>query len=143
MKKLSTKTFVISQCLILLLGLVFISLLYYVLNIQNPPTIALYSPGGGPVTSEPRSLLISVEEPDNDRLVFKPSILVSGKTTPNLPIVISTESSNLVINSKSDGQFSSTLELEPGVNTITISVFDVNGDSRFETRTVYYSKEKI
>lgn len=142
-RKLSTKLFLFSQFSILLIGLSLLGALHYLLNIQYQAPTSRYSTSGGPVTTEPRSLLISLEEPDDNRLVFKSSLLISGRTSPNLPVLISTESEDLVINSRSDGAFSSTLELREGVNTITVAVFDVSGDSRSETKTVYYSKEKI
>lgn len=141
--KLESKTFILSQTLILLVSLVLIGILYYFLNLQYPTPLTNFSTLGGPITSEPKSLLLTVEEPENDKLVFKSTTLISGKTTPNLPVLISTESQDLVINSKGNGTFSTSLELDLGVNQIQVSVFDGNGDSRSETRIVYYSEEKL
>lgn len=139
--KLSKKQFIISHILILIAGLFFIFGLYYILNIQYKQTQKPFE--AGPVTSKPKSFTLDLDQPSDDTLNFSSQILLSGKTGPNLEVLISTDSSDQVITSKSDGTFSLTLDLNEGVNNITVTAFDSTGDSRFAERTVYYSKEKI
>ncbi len=140
-RKISTKFFILSQVLILILGLTFLGGLYYILNIQHPqPKNAFLA---GPVTSLPRSLRLDLDQPDQDSLSYSSSIIVSGKTGPGSTVLISTDVNDLVIKAKPDGSFSTVLSLNEGVNRITAAVFDVTGESRSSERTVYYSKEKI
>lgn len=140
-KNLSTKQFIISQILLLIVGLTFLFGLFYILNIQyqisNKPFL------NGPVTTTPKSLRLDLDHPDDDTLVFQDSILISGKTSPSKEVLIFTDTQNTVINSKKDGSFSLSLNLNEGENKITVVVFDQTGDSRSIERTVYYSKEKI
>lgn len=140
-KKLSTKHFILSHILILTLGFVFLGGLYYILNIQYQKPKNLFI--NGPVTTLPKSLRLDLDQPDDDSLAFQSSILISGKTAPLLDVLISTDTQNLVIRSKSDGSFSTVLNLDEGVNRITAVVFDGTGDFRSTERTAYYSKEKI
>lgn len=140
-KKLTTKQFVTSQLIILVLGLIFLSGLHYILNIQ-------YQKGenpflNGPVTTPPKTLRLDLDHPDDNSLFFENSILVSGKTSPLKEVLIFTDSQNLVISSKKDGSFSLSLNLDEGENNITVAVFDSRGDFRSAERTVYYTKEKI
>ncbi len=110
-------------------------------NIQYQKPKDLFS--SGPVTSTPRSLLLNLDQPDQDTLSFSSSIIVSGKTGPSKDILVSTDTDDFVIQSKTDGSFSTVLNLDEGVNKITVAVFDSTGDSRIAERTVYFSKEKL
>ena len=97
----------------------------------------------GPVTTSPKTLRLNLDKPDDDSLVFQNSIIISGQTTPFREVLIFTDSQDLVITSKKDGSFSTILNLDEGVNKITASVFDSDGDAKTQERTIYYSKEKI
>lgn len=140
-RKLSTKQFILSQIVILAVTLLFLGGLYYLLNIQYQKPKNLFT--NGPLTTAPKSLRLSLDQPDDDTLTFQSSIIVSGKTAPSSDVLISTETQDLVIKSKTDGSFSTVLKLDEGVNRILVAVFDATGDSRSTERTVYYSKEKI
>ena len=141
-KVLSTKIFILSQVLILLVSLTFLSLLYYILNFYNQ-TQKLSSLQAGPVTRPPNTLTLELTSPEENLLTFDPKILISGKTAPHSQIIISGNIKDWVTQSKSDGRFSADFDLIEGVNEITIIVFDKTGDQRTRSKTVYYSKEKI
>ncbi|MBI4035948.1 hypothetical protein HY383_03280 [Candidatus Daviesbacteria bacterium] len=139
--KLSTKSFIFSHLLILVLGLIFLGSLYYVLNVAyQPPKNDFLK---GPVTSPPKTLRLDLDQPEQDSLSYSSSIIISGKTSPKKEVLVSTDNNDFVIESKIDGSFSTILNLEEGVNNITAVVFDALGDSRSASRTVYYSKEKL
>ena len=140
-KKLSTKHFIISHILILIAGLIFLSGLYYILNIQYQKGSSPFL--NGPLTLPPKTLRLDLDQPDNDSLYFQSSILVSGKTAPLTEVLIFTDTQDLIIKSRKDGSFSLSVNLDDGENKITAVVFDPTGDSRFAERTVYYSKEKL
>lgn len=140
-KKLTKKHFILSQILILFIGLIFLGGLYYILNIeyQKPKNLFL----NGPVTSLPKSLVLSLDQPEDNSLSYSSSVVISGETGPSKDVLISTDTDDLVITSNRDGSFSTVLNLTTGVNRIQVVVFDSTGDSRSDIRTVYYSKEKI
>lgn len=140
-KKLTTKQFVISQLAIFIAGLIFLGGLYYILNIQYQPPKEPFTQG--PVTTKPKTLRIDLDQPDEDTLFFEPQIIFSGKTGPNLEVLITTESKDLVTKADSSGKFSTILNLDEGLNKITAVVFDSTGDFRSQERNVYYSKEKL
>ncbi len=140
-KKLSTRHFVISHLLILIIGLIFLGGLYYILNIQYQKPKGLFS--NGPLTTLPKTLTLDLDQPGNDSLTFQSALLVSGKTAPLTEVLIFTASDNLVIKSRKDGSFSTEINLDEGENKITAVVFDQTGDSRSAERSIYYSKEKL
>ncbi len=140
-KKLSSKHFIVSHILILIVGLIFLGGLYYILNIQYKTSSDPFS--NGPVTSKPSSFTLDLAQPADETLSFQGSILLSGKTGPHMEVLISTDSNDLVLESKSDGSFSTTLNLDEGVNNIKVVAFDPTGDIRETERLIYYSKEKL
>ena len=140
-KKISLKNFIISHILILTTGLIFLGGLYYILNLQYKHSSNSFV--NGPVTSKPKSFTLTLNQPEDESLVFNPSILISGKTSPHMDVLISTDNNDWVIEAKSDGTFSQTLTLDEGVNNIKVVVFDQIGDTRETTRLVYFSKEKL
>lgn len=142
-KKLSTKTFVITSLLILIFGLSYLAGLYYILDIQYQRHGSSYSPSGGPITSAPATLKLEIDQPDDDQLVFSDFLIVSGKTAPNLEVLISGNNYDEVIKAKADGTFSTIFTLTGGVNRLGITVFDATGDQKKVFKTIYYSKEKI
>lgn len=140
-KKLTKSQFIISQTAILIISLLMLGSLYYVVNIQYQKENQPFAQG--PVTTKPKSLRIDLDQPDNDTLTFQKSIIVSGKSGPNMTVLITTDSEDVVIKSDLFGKFSSFIDLDEGINHIKVVVFDVTGDSRVTERTVYYSKEKL
>ncbi len=140
-QKLTTKQFILSHFLIFTLSLIFLAGLYYILNFQYQRPNNLFL--NGPVTTPPKSLRLDLDQPDQDSLSYSSTIIVSGQTAPSKEVLISTDNTDLVIESKQNGSFSTIVELQEGVNRITAVVFDATGDSRSAERTVYYSKEKL
>ncbi len=140
-QKISTKYFIFFHFLILIFGLVFLSGLYYILNIQYQQPLKPFL--RGPVTSAPKTLRLDLDQPADDSLTSQSSIVISGQTSSVKDVLIFSDSQDLVIKSKQDGSFSTVLNLKEGVNTITTAVFGTDGDTRSIERTVYYSKETI
>lgn len=139
--KSPSKFFKLSLFLILMVSLVFLGWVYYEDNILYP---SLSSPfAKGPLTLPPKTLRLDLEQPAEDSLFFTPEIMVAGKTSPFMDVLISTPSRDLVVKSAADGSFNSSLSLDEGANNITVVVFDASGESRSVDRTIFYSKEKI
>lgn len=140
-QKLSHTQFILSHILILIVGLIFLGGLYYILNIQYQQPKNLFL--NGPITTPPKTLRLTLNQPDQDSLSYSSSIIVSGKTAPAKEVLITTDTVDTVIKSTTDGSFSTVLHLDEGVNRIAVVVFDGTGDAKSQSRTVYYSKEKI
>lgn len=139
-KNLTPKFFIISMSMIFIVSLTLLGGLYLYLNQGIPKQQEVTS---RPVTSEPVSLTLNLSSPDDSQLVFEPDILVQGKTTPNSVVLLSAEDKDMVVDTTPDGNFSLTLKLVAGLNRLDATVFDSQGNSKSENRTVYYSKEKI
>lgn len=139
--KLTSTQFCVSLILILIACLIFLTGLYYLLNIQYQRPKNLFT--NGPVTTLPKTLRLNLDQPDDNSLTFQSSIIISGQTAPSANVLISTAADDAVIKSNSDGSFSTVLNLDEGINHLTTVVFDSTGDLRSAERTIYFSKEKI
>lgn len=136
----STRFFIISMSGILIIGLLLLGGLYVLLNQE---TLKRQEVGINPVTSEPVSLTLNLSSPDENLLVFEPDILIQGQTTPNSTVLLNTEDKDIMIDTTPNGNFSLTLKLKQGLNNLNLTVFDPQGNSKNESRTIYYSQEKI
>lgn len=139
-KVLSTKAFIISQILILLISLIFLGGLYFVLYWDRfvPESLQSYIP----VTTKPVSFSLEVTTPDDEVYVTEKDLLITGRTLPYSTIVISNADNNLGLVADSRGEFSKVVELSEGLNEIIVGGFDEKGNSDTATRTVYFSPEE-
>jgi hypothetical protein len=140
-RSLSGTAFIISQILLLIIGLIFISWLYFFLQDESQDNKQFA--GRGPLTAEPASLTLEVHSPMDDLLSFKSEVAISGITQKNSQVLLSSQAHDLVVKADASGNFSADFPLELGVNTVTIAVFDDTGDARTIEKSIYYSKEKI
>lgn len=137
---LSTKTFVISHLTLLILALAFFGGLYYILYPERfQAAITEYNP----VTKEPISLFLEISSPEDEILVSDPNLIISGKTGPNISVIISSVSNDAALQSGKDGQFSTVFPLNSGPNIVEINAYDLEGNHKTTTKTIYYSEEKI
>lgn len=138
-KVLSKKVSILSLFLILIAGLAFI---FYLNNLVNPSTAQNWQLNL-PVTSNPVTFDLEINNPDDQTISFDKTILVSGQTAPGAVVLISTLSNDTEVDANQAGDFSKEITLDPGLNELYISSFDVEGHSKQVKRTIYYSMEQL
>lgn len=141
-KEISKTHFIISQFLLLFLGLSFFLGIYFYLNKDNPK---VNFKNYYPVTRKPTSLNLEINNPDDEIIISDKNLIISGSTEPFTTLVISNVASgeSLGLEANQKGEFSKIIPLEIGVNIIKLTAFDSSGNSKEETRTIYYTQEKI
>lgn len=144
--EVSGKTFIFSHLALLAFGLIFLFGMYYVLNegkifCCNEDKFQNYLP----VTKKPSSIELNITGPDEDSLLYESSTIFKGKTTSKAILLITnlTTDENLGFEADTNGDFSKIVTLEEGLNEFQIVAFDSEGNKKTETRTLYYSKEKL
>jgi hypothetical protein len=142
-QSISSTSFVIAQLLILLIGLGAVGGLYYYLNVRHTSTLPNQFSKITPITDKPATFTLDLTTPQDDLLVFDNTLPISGTTSPNLNVLVSSQNNDLIAQSNKSGTFTVTFPLSEGINDLTIIAFDKNGEQRQATRTVYYSKEKL
>jgi hypothetical protein len=90
-------------------------------------------------TSE--KLGLTIAEPSQDDVITEDTITLSGITAPGSWVVITTNEDDYIFQSDSSGGFENEIQLSGGINQITTTVFDENGNSINETLRVVYSSE--
>lgn len=138
---ISTRTLILFILLVLLGGLIYI--VFFFPDNTNNAIITKVINQYNPVSQKPQSVSLTLSSPDDNQLVSDNNLLVSGDTNPNTTVVVSGDDFDDVIKSNDQGHFSDTVSLSLGVNILTIAVFDQNGNSKSETRNIYYSKDSL
>lgn len=96
-----------------------------------------------PVTLDRVSLSLQLDSPDNKTVLFDQSLLVSGKTSPKATIIVNDDGDYSGVTADSGGSFSKRITLDDGLNQLTVTAFDSEGNSKTEHRTVYYSADQL
>ena len=91
--------------------------------------------------NEPTDFGLTIAKPAQDDVVTEASIAVTGITSPNSWVVISSEEEDFIIQSDEKGAFEQNVELTGGINYIIVSAFDDDGNSTNEIVRVIYSSE--
>ncbi len=94
-----------------------------------------------PAPTPPSDLFLTIERPQDEEVVSKRIITVSGKTIPNAKIVVLTQSNEEAALAASDGSFSTEITLDVDENIIEISAIAQNGEIVKAKRVVTYTTE--
>lgn len=84
--------------------------------------------------STTNQITLSVNQPVNNTVVKIPSITVAGKTLPGAEVAINDKD----IKADANGNFSTTITLDEGENTIVVMANDASGNSAEKDITVTY-----
>lgn len=139
-REISFKTFLLSHLGILLAGLAFIGFFYFLVGDRyDGLNVERYDP----VTKEPSSFSLDINNLDDNLLTFDENIVISGKTDPNTTVLITSNETDLGLESDSKGNFTKVINLAEGPNLVTVTAFDSKGNVKTINRSVYYSKESL
>ena len=97
----------------LIILIFFVNLFFQYRGIVNPPNL-------------------TVERPSEGEILKSPTLEVKGKTDPDAVVAINNK--QIVLNDK--GEFSSTFNLQPGINTIVVESTSKHDKKKTVTRTV-------
>ena len=92
-------------------------------------------------TPAPLPLFLELTSPKSDELAVGEEIIVSGRTLPNITVLIYTDTDQTSLESDANGQFESTVSLDEGSNTLTVTAFADNGDEFSESIDVVYDPQ--
>ncbi len=125
--------------LVLLVGAGAVGGYYYYSNYLKPTPEAVVAPLPQVVKTAPaEKLTLSINSPADGDLASSSQANVTGKTKSNMPVVIFTDTDSSTVQSDSSGNFSGTVNLEKGINALTVSVFDDDGTEVTQSMDVVY-----
>lgn len=93
--------------------------------------------------SDPTSHTILINSPSPDTITNLAEITVIGSTTPESLLAVISNSSSDTVFADENGAFATTLELEAGVNTISITSYSPSGEDAAVTFSLVYSTAEL
>ncbi len=93
-------------------------------------------------TRVPSASLV-LDQPKDENVVNNKVLIVSGKTQSNAVVIVITNSSENVITPSTNGNFSTTVNLDDGQNILEVIAIAPNGESITNKKTVTYSQEEF
>jgi hypothetical protein len=86
---------------------------------------------------------LTIENPKDEAVVNSKSVTISGKTSPNATIIVSTATNDQVVTPAENGNFTLNDTIGNGTNLIQITAVFPTGEEKTETRTVVYTTESF
>ena len=121
------------------------------LSSAAPTPIPIVSPAmGDKTTPEPTATpsnhgtnSLVIDNPENEAIVNNSKTTISGKSSPQSTILVTTSLKTYSQNTKEDGLFSIDIELESGANKINVSSIDTEDNQTNIQLIITYSTAKI
>jgi len=113
-------------------------------NTSPAPQLSQSTPGVIPSPTPEASLVaLTLTNPATESISSTATSSVSGKTLPNTPVIITSESNQIITASDSTGNFTSDIKLEAGYNRINVTAYDASGNSTTKSVLVTFTTSKI
>jgi len=99
------------------------------------------SPSSSTISSN--NLTLEISEPEDNLVVSENSINITGTTKPDTYIAIIAEKNEYLIVPNEIGQFTQEITLISGANTITVTVYEEDGNKVETTLNIVYTSAEI
>lgn len=87
--------------------------------------------------------LLTIDSPKEEEVFDKKMITVSGKTSPDATVVVSSEEGDQAVKPASNGNFTLTQAIPTGTTLLHITAIFPSGSEKTITRTVSFSTENF
>ena len=127
----------------IVIGLLFAGVAFYIYQYTKilPPSKTKSVSVNAPTPTPKSTIFLLLNEPIDEKIFAKKVITVSGKTEDNATVVIMTKSDFDVVKPSSAGDFSTTINLDDGVNIIRVTAIAPNGQEQTIERTIGFTTE--
>lgn len=92
-------------------------------------------------TPLPDKNYLTVDEPANESIIDKRTIVIKGKTNPENTLIITTNTKDQVVTPTSQGAFSVTTTIDVGVNKIILTSVAPDGTQKQTSRIITFTTE--
>lgn len=125
------------------IGLVVAGIAFYIFQLTKtlPPQKTRTETVQAPTQTPKSTLFLTITEPNDEQVMDRKVVKIAGKTSPDALVVLLTKSDHDVIKPTSQGDFSTTLNIENGVNLISITAIGSNGEEKTVMRTLSFTTE--
>jgi hypothetical protein len=94
-------------------------------------------------TPPPSQIGLTITSPEDNSIINKEKIDISGKTSSGAIVVITYEEGEKIVEADENGNFTSEITLVGGANEITVSAYDQEGNEVTKTLNLVYSTAEI
>jgi len=91
----------------------------------------------------PAQLSLTITSPEDNSIINKEKVSISGKTSSKATVVIIYEEGEKIIETDENGDFTSEITLVGGANEVTVSAYDKEGNEATKTLNLVYSTAEI
>lgn len=112
--------------------------LWYRAKLSKPVLVFNRSGSTQPILAP---LTLTLESPVDEQLFIGEELLVKGKTLPNIPVVVFTDTDTNSTESDEKGSFETTIVLAGGINSLTVSAFADNGEEKSLALNLVYDDQ--
>ena len=117
---------------------------------QKPPITDSNTTGSQTTTVQddtknkpPEGFFITVDEPQDESVVEKRTIVIKGKTNPGNTVIVSSNQEEAAGVPSKEGDFSLSLAIEAGMNTIITRAISPSGEEVVDQRTVSFTTDEF
>lgn len=96
-----------------------------------------------PSTSTKGTLPLKITTPQDEDLLTKNTVKLSGTTTAGAAVSLVYETGETILQADTSGNFSTDITLEGGFNTITVTASNSKGETSTTTLTLTYTTQSI
>lgn len=89
----------------------------------------------------PEGFFIQVDEPIDEAISDKRTIIIKGKTNPENTLIASSNQEETAGIPAKNGDFSLSIAIEAGLNTITTRAISPSGEETIDVRTITFSTD--
>ena len=93
-----------------------------------------------PVSRSPKPLFLALLTPTDGQVATNGEIVISGKTLPKSTVLFFTETHDSSTEADARGDFSGTIQLGNGINTLTVTAFSENGEEKSVALDIVYDE---
>lgn len=88
-------------------------------------------------------IYLTIEQPENETLTDKRTVIIAGKTNPENTIIASTNQEDIVALPSKDGSFSISITIDTGANKLVTRAINPKAEEKIDTRVITYSQEEF
>lgn len=92
-------------------------------------------------TPDLNKIYITVDEPADESVTDKRTVVVKGKTRAENTIVISSNQEDTVVSPAADGRYSATITIDAGTNKLIVRALTPHGEENIQERIISFTTE--
>ncbi|MCL5970704.1 MAG: hypothetical protein M1450_04360 [Patescibacteria group bacterium] len=127
------------------IGLVVAGAAFYIFQLTKtlPPQKARVQSITAPTKAPKSDMFLAITEPSDEFVSDRKVVKIAGKTNIDAIVIIMTKTDQEVLKPTRTGDFSTTININDGVNLVKISAIASDGEEKSVLRTISFTEEEF